>query len=777
MKISTKVLLSFLIIIVITAFSVIFFISYNFRSTIKAETGKQQLQTARQVMREIDIFLYERLQNIKTIGQAPPIIQALVSGDIGLLAKADKKLNEFFSSTGPWNNLIVLNTKGDVVVSTYDIKDVSKRLGIEFAFQSAIKGKIYYSDAVLSFATGKPTVFFAYPMKNTEAINSPIVGVVVGELAWPAITEYLEKIQEPVTAHLYNSQGILISSNNFEYQEEVLKSSLKDSPVGQIILNSKDAINEIPNVHEDFKSLTTNVNEQGYLTYKGNNWILALEMPISLVYASIKDSIFKVILMSTTLAIFYFIFLYFLIQAVFVKEIVEVSSAMNKIAMGNFGLKLKVKTNDEIGQLSMIFNQMAEKLNNLYNNLEENVRLKTKDLLQKNKELEETQIAIVNLLKDLNIEKESLVHTNAKDEALLDSIGDGVVAVDQGGKIILINQVAEQMLGQKSGQLIGKLLLEAWRVVDEKGNQVSKENRPITIALSGKTTTTTTTTMGPSYFYTRKDGTVFPVAINATPVIVDKEIIGAVDVFRDITKEKQAEKLRMDFLSLASHQLRTPLSGTKWLIETMQKKILGAINPKQKNYLNQIYQLNERMIQLVTEMLGVLRIESETGFAKKEVFLVSNLDKNIFASMAAMAESKKVVLRSNLKNYKTLTVNTNLEIIKSILECFISNAINYSAPRQEVLLNVEEKETNLVFSVRDNGIGIPKDEQKQIFQKFYRASNAKALVPGGSGLGLNIAKTLAEKISAEVSFESEKGKGSTFYLRIPKEFGTIAKLK
>ncbi len=384
--------------------------------------------------------------------------------------------------------------------------------------------------------------------------------------------------------------------------------------------------------------------------------------------------------------------------------------------------------------------------------------------------LKNAKIAARNVLEDLQFEKEALANANAKDEALLQSIGEGVVAIDKDGKIILMNHMAEQILSLNAEKMIGKSLYEAWKMLDEKGNPVPESMRPVIAALRGKTTTTTTTTTntGPSYFYVRKNGTVFPVSITVTPVIVNNKIIGAIDIFHDITKEKEAEKLKTDFLSLASHQLRTPLSGTKWLIETMRREILGTLNKKQKEYIDQIYQLNERMIHLVFEMLSILRLEGGIESVKKETVLIPILCKDILISMTAAAKSMGIVLYSNLKNHKDFAIRTDQEILKNILECFVSNAINYSRDRQKVILGAEEQSDAVVFFVKDSGIGIPEKEQKKIFERFYRASNAKDLKPTGSGLGLNIAKMLAGKIGAEISFESEENKGSTFYLRVPK---------
>ncbi len=381
---------------------------------------------------------------------------------------------------------------------------------------------------------------------------------------------------------------------------------------------------------------------------------------------------------------------------------------------------------------------------------------------QTEKDLENANKAALNVFEDLQIEKEALARAKAKDEALLESIGEGVVATDQDGKIMLVNWTAEQMLGWSAKQMMGKLLVESLTELDEKGNQLLEAKRPIVAALRDGIITNSS-----SYFYTRKDGAKFPVAITVTPVVVDNKIIGAIDVFRDITKEKEIEKLRMDFLSLASHQLRTPLSGTKWLIETMQGEVLGEITQKQKEYLEQIYNLNERMIKLVLDMLNVLRLESGTVLVQKKTVSIPILYEEFITTTESAAKKQGVTLQSTAKDHET--VETDVQMLSTILDCFISNAINYSSAGEKIVLGAREEADAIVLSVKDGGIGIPKDEQARMFERFYRASNAKDLRPTGTGLGLNIARTLAEKIGAEISFESEENKGSTFYLSIPKK--------
>ncbi len=384
------------------------------------------------------------------------------------------------------------------------------------------------------------------------------------------------------------------------------------------------------------------------------------------------------------------------------------------------------------------------------------------------KDLENARTAAQNILEDLEVEKKELAEAKAKDEALIESIGEGLVAIDQDGKVIIVNKMAEKLLGFTSAELIGKSFVQAVSLENEQGEQISEAQRPAILALNSDTTTTTTTTT--AYYFVCKNGTKFPAAITATPVLLDAKPIGAIVVFHDITKEKELEKMRTDFLSLASHQLRTPLSGTKWLIGTlMHPAILGPLTEKQKVYLNDIYNINERMIQLVSDMLSALRLQGEKADMKEETVFVSDLYRSLLKIVRPATKDKKwVVLRSALTDEK-LTVKTDVQILRSILESFISNAINYSPPGGTVILDAKEEAAAVVFSVKDNGIGIPKEEQKRIFERFYRASSAKRLKPDGTGLGLYIAKTLAEKIGAEVAFESEENKGSIFYLRLPKK--------
>ena len=398
------------------------------------------------------------------------------------------------------------------------------------------------------------------------------------------------------------------------------------------------------------------------------------------------------------------------------------------------------------------------------------------DQIQTNKNLENAKIAARNILEDLIIEKSKLEIAKAKEEALLESIGDGVVAVDKEDKIILMNHSAEVMLAQQSKQLIGKSLFESLKIFDEKGNQIPKNEYPVTIALRGTITTTTTT--GPSYFYARRDGTKFPVSINVTPVIVDNKIIGAIDVFRDITKEKDIDKAKNEFVSLASHQLKTPPTAIKMLTERLLGDKMGKLEKNQKEYLTDIRYSNQRMIDLVNALLNVSRIELGA-------FIIQVNEKDACAIMQSILDELKSVIDKQQLKVKTIAPKNNIllmldePLFRTIINNVIINAINYTKQRGDI--QVEYKAVNkgqklgekileedcFAVIVSDNGYGIPEYQQNKVFAKFFRGDNAREKHTDGTGPGLYIVKSILDNSGGLIWFSSQENKGSIFYITIP----------
>lgn len=379
------------------------------------------------------------------------------------------------------------------------------------------------------------------------------------------------------------------------------------------------------------------------------------------------------------------------------------------------------------------------------------------------------------LVKELIQKEKEVREASAKDEAILASIGDGLVAVDKDGNIMFMNRAAEKMLGLETRQLVGKPFSEAWKVFDEKGNQIPETERPITVALLGVITTTTT---GPTYYYVRKDKTKFPVAIKVTPIVIDNKIIGAIDVFRDITKEREIDRAKSEFVSLASHQLKTPPTAIKLLAERLLGDKMGTLTEKQKRYLNDIHSENQRSIELVNALLNVSRIEMGA-------FTIQLNEKNICAVVqSVLYELKSVIDKRQLRieevyQNKSITVPIDEALFRMVINNLVMNAVNYTADGGTITVECKEMnkgqalgekflaENSFVVVISDTGYGIPKMQQDKLFTKFFRADNAREKHTDGTGLGLYIVKSILDNSGGSIWFTSEENKGTTFYVAIP----------
>jgi PAS domain S-box-containing protein len=385
---------------------------------------------------------------------------------------------------------------------------------------------------------------------------------------------------------------------------------------------------------------------------------------------------------------------------------------------------------------------------------------------------------ITDITEKKKVENE-LEEISAKNQAILTSIGDGLIAIDKNGIITFVNQATGKMLGWDIKEIVGKPMRDICQALNEQGSPISYENRPVSkIVLSDKKTASTY--IFNSTYYLRKDKTKFPVAITITPIIMDNEIIGAIEVFRDITKEKEIDKAKTEFVSLASHQLKTPLTMINWYSEILLDNSLGKINEEQKKHLNAIYNGGKRLVSLVNAMLNVSRIELGTFIVKPKLMSMADLAYSVIGEFEHELKNKKISLRKNF-NKNIPKIPADPKLLRIILQNLLSNAVKYTLPKGKISLKINllkagrfvdgKKSTkdSIIISVTDNGIGIPKNQQNEIFKKLFRADNARNFNPDGTGLGLYIVKSIINQAGGEISFESIENKGTTFYASIPRE--------
>jgi signal transduction histidine kinase len=235
-------------------------------------------------------------------------------------------------------------------------------------------------------------------------------------------------------------------------------------------------------------------------------------------------------------------------------------------------------------------------------------------------------------------------------------------------------------------------------------------------------------------------------------------------------KSKQFGSINSDFANLASHQLRTPLSGMKWMLELLQKPNTGPLNEKQKQFLEKIYGLNERMIALVNDLLEVSRIEMGDTKLYLQPTDLTVIIRELLRDKEREIKRRALNVAFTVEREPFPVVRTEPIKIKQALGNLISNALAYTPETGKVTIQLgfmENDPSMLLCSITDTGMGIPKEQEGQIFDKFFRGSNVSKVESVGSGLGLYIAKAFIEGSGGKIWFKSQVEKGTTFSFSLP----------
>lgn len=348
-----------------------------------------------------------------------------------------------------------------------------------------------------------------------------------------------------------------------------------------------------------------------------------------------------------------------------------------------------------------------------------------------------------------------------RNEAIIQSIGDAVIACDKTGKVNVFNKVAELMTGISAKEAIGKHYSEVVNCTREDDGE--KCNDFIAEAILHKKITE----MSNHVLLVRKDGVKVPVSDSAAP-ITDHEgnILGCVVIFHDMSRERKIDKAKTEFVSLASHQLRTPLSTINWYLEILINEEIGELNPKQQTYAKEIYGASQRMVLLINSLLNVSRLELGTfGIEPKRVSIVS-VAKKCIKELKPLTMLKDIKIIEKYQD-ESMIVKIDPKLVTIIMENLLTNSIKYSHKAGQVRLSIKLINKDLIIQVSDHGIGIPISQQKEIFGKMFRADNAKTMDPDGSGLGLYIVKQVLSYVDGSINFESKENVETKFVVIIP----------
>ncbi|PIR49019.1 hypothetical protein COU80_01235 [Candidatus Peregrinibacteria bacterium CG10_big_fil_rev_8_21_14_0_10_55_24] len=416
--------------------------------------------------------------------------------------------------------------------------------------------------------------------------------------------------------------------------------------------------------------------------------------------------------------------------------VIHVSKKVSQLRPGHWGFRSTVRTGDEVEVLDRTAADLASRLKRTYEHLEDEVAARTEELREQ----------------------------YAKDRAILDSVEHGIIAVDRRGCITDINEAAMRMLSDTQEHLRGAQNTDVLQFLGKK-NKKKYQVHPIRQALRARRAYRADTRDHLSIV--RNDGTLLPINIVITPLISGRKLWGAVAVFQDMTEERRIDYIKSEFISLASHQLRTPLSSLQWYLELLTSEKHINLTSIQKESLSEMQRAVQRMANLVETLLHASRLEGGDITPKIQRVNVTQFLRDLAEELQSLAKERKLSFSGEMPS-QSLALDTDPILLHVVFQNIFSNVLKYSKEGGNVNLRCSVNKQMITITVQDTGIGIPKEDQPRIFERLFRARNATKVDTDGSGLGLYISRMILETLGGKISFESEEGRGAQFTVVLPR---------
>ena len=424
---------------------------------------------------------------------------------------------------------------------------------------------------------------------------------------------------------------------------------------------------------------------------------------IDYIYDTVNESML-IMTQATIIALTLTIFLGLILSTSITGPIKELTVKAKQMSLGDFDQKVNVKSDDEIGQLGNMFNYLIDQLKRSMSNLQQE---------------------------------------KSKMETTFTYMADGVLAVDSSGSIIHANPVAQNILSLKNAdetfddaivRLKDNMSMDYIKSKGYRGTDLAEKN-------------------GETY------------DIDYAPFMNNRnEIGGVILVFKNITEQHRIDKLQKEFVANVSHELKTPITTIKSYTETL---LDGALEEKNvsEEFLNVINSESDRMSRLVSDLLRLSRMDYEQTKWHKEKINLCEMVNLIVKKLQIQIKNKNISMHMNVP--EELNIMFDKDGFEQIILNIAGNAVKYTPDNGNVWIDAKRINNNTVISIKDDGQGIPKQDQARIFERFYRVDKARARGLGGTGLGLSIAKQIAEAQNCTITVNSEIDKGTEMIITIP----------
>ncbi len=437
-----------------------------------------------------------------------------------------------------------------------------------------------------------------------------------------------------------------------------------------------------------------------------------VSLSLTIIDQRISESRKTIIFGIGVVALLTLLFGFFLAQH-FIKPLLSMTRMAQAMAAGDFSQRLTLKRKDEIGSLAKTFNLMAEK--------------------------SQQRIATINL-------------DRGKLNAILSAMGEGVIAVDLEENIIHINEAAASMLGTETGKSLGKPIWEITRLQDlcqilsDASLAADKIKRSMKIS-----------------FGIRER--IFE--MHAVPLKgIGEKIVGAMVVLLDVSELRHLETVRRDFVTNASHELKTPITAIRALVETVIDDFEDMKKETQLSFLNKINNQSLRLTAITVDLMALSRFELQDDWGVKTLVDLSRTIDDSYMSLMPALEEKSLHIEIS-KPEQAIEISSDQESLDQAVTNLLDNAIKYTPVGGSVWVRLKESNNEAVIEVEDTGIGIEPDDKERIFERFYRVDKARSRELGGTGLGLAIVRHIVMAHNGRIEVESLSGSGTTFRIYLP----------
>lgn len=517
---------------------------------------------------------------------------------------------------------------------------------------------------------------------------------------------------------IYNYDEIptVIASTSKQNEKDIGKNALSYKLDPTLILKAYDGDTESGTIEEINEN--TKIRHLAYPVFTGVGkvkGIIYMTSNLKNIYETVNESK-KILTNATMMALLITVILGFLIASSITEPIRDVTKKAEEMAMGDFDQFVEVKSDDEIGQLANMFNYLT---------------LKLKDTIQ-----------------EMDLERSKL-------DTIFNYMTEGVVAIDITGDIIHANPIASEILRLDEDEPLD-LKSSKKRILSLEKLNLKNIDYDCEDTLEGEETL-------------EIDSQVYKVKY--APFKNEKNDIGGlIIVLQDITKEHKLDNIRKEFVANVSHELKTPITTIKSYTETLIDNDID--NEMGKRFLNVIDNECDRMARLVRDLLQLSNLDYKKVAWKREEVSVEELVRNILLKLEFSFKEKNQQMMLHIEE-DLPDIVIDKDGIEQVILNIISNAIKYTDNEGKIEITLRNIDDYLNISIEDNGIGIPLEDQKRIFERFYRVEKGRSRELGGTGLGLAIAKQIIEAHNGSITMESCFGQGTTFNIKIPYEKSVI----